>query len=161
MQFDTLLPRRLGTAAKPPDHSQLVDRNGYKRSGNLVLETWQLACACLTMRAYHGRTGGNCLPEQDRACETALPECGPTTRNKLCLVRVCNPLDSRFGMNTGLSADAKQTKFGGRVIAFWGLAVGTAIIACAPFLLFAGDSNQRELPPNTLWEVVHNVCVPR
>jgi len=63
-------------------------------------------------------------------------------------------------MNTGLSADAKQTKFGGRVIAFWGLAVGTAIIACAPFLLSAGASSQRELPPNTLWEVVHNVCVP-
>jgi hypothetical protein len=38
VQFDTLLPHRLGTAAKPPDHSRLVDGNGYKRSGNLILE---------------------------------------------------------------------------------------------------------------------------
>ena len=36
----------------------------------------------------------------------------------------------------------------------------TAIIVCAPLLLFAADTSQRELPPNTLWEVVHNVCVP-
>jgi CDP-diacylglycerol pyrophosphatase len=63
-------------------------------------------------------------------------------------------------MNTGLSADAKQSWFGHRVIAFWGLAFVTAIMACAPFLLFAADTNQRDLPPNTLWEVVHNVCVP-
>jgi len=38
VQFDALLPHRLGTAAKPPDHSRLLDGDGYKRSGNLVLE---------------------------------------------------------------------------------------------------------------------------
>jgi hypothetical protein len=31
VQFDTLLPHRLGTAAKPPDHSRLVDGNGYNK----------------------------------------------------------------------------------------------------------------------------------
>ena len=51
MQFDTLLPHRLGTAAKPPDHSRLLDGNGYKRSGNLVLKSWQRGCTCLTIAA--------------------------------------------------------------------------------------------------------------
>jgi CDP-diacylglycerol pyrophosphatase len=65
-------------------------------------------------------------------------------------------------MNTGKSDYVEQTKPGHRVIAFWGLAIAMAIIACAPFLLFAADQPQRDLqlPPNTLWEVVHNICVP-
>jgi len=36
VQFDTPLPHRLGTAAKPPDDSPPVDGNGYKRSKNFV-----------------------------------------------------------------------------------------------------------------------------
>jgi len=65
-------------------------------------------------------------------------------------------------MKTGRIADVKRTNFDLRVIAFGGLAVVTAIIAITPFLLFAGDQSQRDLqlPPNTLWEVVHNICVP-
>jgi CDP-diacylglycerol pyrophosphatase len=63
-------------------------------------------------------------------------------------------------MNTGLSPKTKQGRVGGRLIVFWGFAAVTAIIACASFLLFAADAAQRELPPNTLWEVIHNVCVP-
>ena len=63
-------------------------------------------------------------------------------------------------MNNGLSRDTKQSRFAGRPIAFWGLAIATAIIACAPFLLFVADAAQRELPPNTLWEVINHVCVP-
>jgi len=38
--------------------------------------------------------------------------------------------------------------------------VVASICACAAFLMFAADAAQRDLPPNTLWEVVHNLCVP-
>jgi CDP-diacylglycerol pyrophosphatase len=34
------------------------------------------------------------------------------------------------------------------------------ICTCVPFLRLAAVAAQRELPPNTLWEVVHNLCVP-
>ena len=36
----------------------------------------------------------------------------------------------------------------------------TLICAFAAFELFAAHATQRDLPPNTLWEVVHNLCVP-
>jgi hypothetical protein len=58
VQFDTLLPHRLGTAAKPSDHSRPVDGNGYKRSRNFVLESWQRACTCLTIA---GRVAHLCI----------------------------------------------------------------------------------------------------
>ena len=63
-------------------------------------------------------------------------------------------------MNAGPSHDAKQGRFGGRLIVFCALAVVAAICVCAGFRLLAADASQRELPPNTLWEVVHNLCVP-
>jgi CDP-diacylglycerol pyrophosphatase len=63
-------------------------------------------------------------------------------------------------MNTGQSTGTQNGRFGCRLIVFCGLAVVTAISSRVPFLLFAADVTQRELPPNTLWEVVHNVCVP-
>jgi CDP-diacylglycerol pyrophosphatase len=63
-------------------------------------------------------------------------------------------------MKTDQSAEIKQDRFGGRLMVFWGLAIVTLIFAFIPFLLFAADPAQRELPPNTLWEVVHNICVP-
>ena len=77
-----------------------------------------------------------------------------------CLVRVCNPLDSSFEMNPGRSHDTKQGRFGGRLIVFCASVVVASICACAAFLMFAADAAQRDLPPNTLWEVVHNLCVP-
>ena len=63
-------------------------------------------------------------------------------------------------MNAGLSHDTKQGRFGGRLIVSWGLAIVVAISACTALTMLAADAAQRELPPNTLWEIVHNVCVP-
>jgi len=63
-------------------------------------------------------------------------------------------------MNAGLSHDTKQGRFGGRLILFCTSAVVAVSCGCAAFLLLAADAAQRELPPNTLWEVVHNLCVP-
>src|ERR1700694_4781009 len=77
-----------------------------------------------------------------------------------CLVRVCNPLDSSFEMNPGRSHDTKQGRFRGRLIVFCASVVVASICACTVFLLLAADAAQRDLPPNTLWEVVHNLCVP-
>jgi CDP-diacylglycerol pyrophosphatase len=56
--------------------------------------------------------------------------------------------------------DARQSRFDGRLIVFCAAAVVAAVCACAAFLLFPADAAQRDLPPNTLWEVVHNLCVP-
>jgi CDP-diacylglycerol pyrophosphatase len=36
----------------------------------------------------------------------------------------------------------------------------TLFSAIAAFQLFAIDAPQKDLPPNSLWEVVHNLCVP-
>ena len=63
-------------------------------------------------------------------------------------------------MNTGPHPDTQQSTFAGRLIFFWRLAIVTAIITCASFLLLAVYAGQRDLPPNTLWEVVNHVCVP-
>jgi CDP-diacylglycerol pyrophosphatase len=63
-------------------------------------------------------------------------------------------------MNTGPSPDIKRSAVGCRLVVFWRLAVVTTMIAWAPFLLLPADATQRELPPDTLWEIVHNVCVP-
>src|ERR1035437_3515761 len=63
-------------------------------------------------------------------------------------------------MNAWLSHDTKQGRFGGRLIVLCTSAVVAAICACAAFLLLAADAAQRDPPPNTLWEVVHNLCVP-
>jgi CDP-diacylglycerol pyrophosphatase len=71
-----------------------------------------------------------------------------------------DPLDIRLEMNIGRSTDTPHGTIGCRPIVFWGSGAVTAIIICAAFLLPPADATQRELPPNTLWEVVHNVCVP-
>jgi CDP-diacylglycerol pyrophosphatase len=63
-------------------------------------------------------------------------------------------------MKTEQSAETERDRVGCHLLVFWGLAIVTSIFAFAPFLLHAADQTQRELPPNTLWEVVHSVCVP-
>jgi len=63
-------------------------------------------------------------------------------------------------MNPGLFLAAKQDSFGGWQTIFRASAVLAAICACAAFLLLATDVAHNDLPPNTLWEVVHAVCVP-
>jgi len=63
-------------------------------------------------------------------------------------------------MNPRLSHDTRQ----GRVVDcrsdFCASKVVAAICACAAFLVLPADGAQRDLPRNTLWEVVHNLCVP-
>lgn len=59
-----------------------------------------------------------------------------------------------------LPHDTKQRWFGGRFIVFCASIVVAAIYFCTSFLLVAADAAQRDLPPDTLWEVVHNLCVP-
>ena len=63
-------------------------------------------------------------------------------------------------MNSALLHDPKQSRFVRRHIAFGALAALAVMCVCAGFLLLAADAAQRDLPPNTLWEVVHNLCVP-
>jgi CDP-diacylglycerol pyrophosphatase len=63
-------------------------------------------------------------------------------------------------MNLGLFHHTKRGCFDGRLTAFRRLAVVATIGAFTSFLLLAGDTPQRDLPRNALWEVVHNVCVP-
>jgi CDP-diacylglycerol pyrophosphatase len=63
-------------------------------------------------------------------------------------------------MNLGLSHDTKHGRFGDRLPFFCASAVVAAICACAAFLLLPADGAQGDLPRNTLWEVVHNLCVP-
>jgi CDP-diacylglycerol pyrophosphatase len=63
-------------------------------------------------------------------------------------------------MNPGPFRDTKQGRFGGR-LPFWGVSGAVAAFcACAALLLLRPDAAQRVLPRNTLWEVVHNLCVP-
>lgn len=63
-------------------------------------------------------------------------------------------------MNTGLFPDKKEGRFSGSLVVSLGFTVVMAICTSAPFLLSAADPNQKELPPSTLWEIVHNICVP-
>jgi CDP-diacylglycerol pyrophosphatase len=63
-------------------------------------------------------------------------------------------------MNPGLSHDTKLGRFGGRLVAFCASVVVASICGCIASLLLAADAAQSGLPPNTLWEVVHNLCVP-
>jgi CDP-diacylglycerol pyrophosphatase len=63
-------------------------------------------------------------------------------------------------MSLDLSFDARQRSFGSRLTAFRAVLAALAICVCAAFLLLAADAEQRDLPRNALWEVVHNVCVP-
>jgi CDP-diacylglycerol pyrophosphatase len=63
-------------------------------------------------------------------------------------------------MNPGLFYDAKQSRFVVRLIISCTSIVLASICAFAAFQLFAADAPQKDLPPNSLWEVVHNLCVP-
>jgi CDP-diacylglycerol pyrophosphatase len=63
-------------------------------------------------------------------------------------------------MNPALFQDTKHSRFGGRLIVFCASAVVAAIFACAAYLLLPADAAQRKLPSDTLWEVVHNLCIP-
>ena len=63
-------------------------------------------------------------------------------------------------MSPGLFSKTKQESFGSLITIFRASTVVAAICACAAFLILGVDAAQRDLPPNTLWEVVHNLCVP-
>ena len=63
-------------------------------------------------------------------------------------------------MSLGLFSQTKQESFGSLITIFRASTVVAAICACAAFLILGVDAAQRDLPPNTLWEVVHNLCVP-
>ena len=63
-------------------------------------------------------------------------------------------------MNSGIPHGAKRGTLIGRLIVFFASAIVAAICASTAFLLLPADAGQRDLPPNSLWEVVHNLCVP-
>lgn len=63
-------------------------------------------------------------------------------------------------MNFGPARGGRAGKFGGCLAVCWTLSITAAICACLFFRLPASSGAQRDLPPNTLWEVVHNLCVP-
>jgi CDP-diacylglycerol pyrophosphatase len=63
-------------------------------------------------------------------------------------------------MSPGLPSHTKQDSFGSFTIVFRASTGVATICACAAFLILGVDAAQRDLPPNTLWEVVHNLCVP-
>jgi CDP-diacylglycerol pyrophosphatase len=63
-------------------------------------------------------------------------------------------------MNPGQFNDAKQSRFVVRLIVSFTSIVLASICAFATLQLFAADAPQKDLPPNSLWEVVHNLCVP-
>ena len=63
-------------------------------------------------------------------------------------------------MSAGLTHDTKQLSSRRRLTVFRASAIVAAICACATFLIFGAKAAQRDLPSNTLWEVVHNLCVP-
>jgi CDP-diacylglycerol pyrophosphatase len=63
-------------------------------------------------------------------------------------------------MNPGLSHHAMKGRFPACQIVFYAFVVLASICARTALLLDAADTAQRDLAPNTLWEVVHNLCVP-
>lgn len=62
-------------------------------------------------------------------------------------------------MNSVHARVTGRSRFCGRILILC-VAVVAIIGACAAFLWFPAGAAQRDLPPNTLWEVVHNLCVP-
>lgn len=62
-------------------------------------------------------------------------------------------------MNIARPLDGRRSRFGGRLIIICAAAIAAAC-ACAAFLMFPVGAALKDLPPNTLWEVVHNLCVP-
>jgi CDP-diacylglycerol pyrophosphatase len=69
-------------------------------------------------------------------------------------------VESSFEMNSGITHGANRGKLSWHLIVFFASAIVAAICASATFPLQPADAGQRELPPNSLWEVVHNLCVP-
>ena len=63
-------------------------------------------------------------------------------------------------MNHGLSLDTEPGKFNGRHIVFCASVFVMSICVCAALLLHSAGAAERSLPRNSLWEVVHNLCVP-
>lgn len=63
-------------------------------------------------------------------------------------------------MTPGQSDGAKQGDFGSRHFVIRASAIFAAFCVCAGLLLLTANADQRQLPRNSLWEVVHNVCVP-
>ncbi|HEV2521184.1 MAG TPA: CDP-diacylglycerol diphosphatase [Candidatus Acidoferrales bacterium] len=63
-------------------------------------------------------------------------------------------------MPPGLSSDTNQRSLGAHSIFIRASAIVAVVCACAAFLLLAANADQRDLPRDSLWEVVHNICVP-
>jgi CDP-diacylglycerol pyrophosphatase len=64
-------------------------------------------------------------------------------------------------MNSRLLIETKHRHFGGRAAVFIALVVMSAISAAMVFLLLDTHADQLALlPRDTLWQVVHNLCVP-
>jgi CDP-diacylglycerol pyrophosphatase len=71
-----------------------------------------------------------------------------------------NLSESSFEMSYGLYHDTELGKVDGRCIVFWPLVFVVSICACAASLFPPASAAERSLPRNSLWEVVHNLCVP-
>ena len=63
-------------------------------------------------------------------------------------------------MHPGQCHDTKRQKLTVRLFDLRGFVIVASICACSSFLLHATSAAQRDLPSNTLWEVVRNLCVP-
>jgi len=63
-------------------------------------------------------------------------------------------------MNYRQFHDTEPTKFNSRLVVFCASIFVMSICACAVFLLLSASAAERSLPRNSLWEVVHNLCVP-
>lgn len=63
-------------------------------------------------------------------------------------------------MSASLANDTKQRSSSRCLTVFRASAIVAAVCACAALLIFGANAAQRDLAPNTLWEVVHNLCVP-
>ena len=55
---------------------------------------------------------------------------------------------------------ARRAKAGGRLKRLFAAAIATAACACAGVLIYPAGAAQKDLPPNTLWDVVRYLCVP-
>ena len=63
-------------------------------------------------------------------------------------------------MNLGSSHRTKHRGIYERLVVFCASGVVAALCIWTGFMLPRADAAQKDLPRNTLWEVVHNLCVP-
>jgi CDP-diacylglycerol pyrophosphatase len=92
--------------------------------------------------------------------KSALPGIAAQTGREFFLARRFNPLDSRFVMNAANPRGASRGKFREEFTVRLAAAIVAGVCACGAFFFSPDAAAQRDLPPNTLWEVVRNLCVP-